>query len=49
MSDEVRLDPKVQAHIGGLLRSMYQALVDEPVPEKFLKVLEELDRSEKDE
>ena len=49
ISDEVKLDPKVQAHLGSLLRSMYQGLVDEPVPERFLKVLEELDRSEKDE
>ena len=46
--DEIKLDPKVQVHLGTLLRSMYQALVDEPVPEKFLKMLEELDRTESD-
>jgi hypothetical protein len=47
--DEIKLDPKVQVHLGALLRSMYQALVDEPVPKKFLKMLEELDRTENDE
>jgi hypothetical protein len=43
------LDPKVQAHLGMLLRRMYNALLDEPVPDKLMELLKELEHSEKDE
>jgi len=42
-----RLDPQVRAHLGRLVRSTYAALVEEPVPERFLTLLEELERQER--
>jgi hypothetical protein len=41
-----RLDRAVQAKLGGTLRAAYQALIDEPVPSKFLTLLARLDRAE---
>lgn len=35
----------VQAQIGIQLRTVYEKLLAEPVPDRFLKLLEELDRS----
>lgn len=42
----VRVDAKVRSHLGRKLKSAYQALVDEPVPDKFLQLLDELRRKE---
>ncbi|HXF53762.1 MAG TPA: NepR family anti-sigma factor [Hyphomicrobiaceae bacterium] len=42
-----KLDPQVRAHLGRLVRSSYAALVEEPVPERFLTLLEELERQER--
>ena len=39
-----RLDPKVRDHIGHKLKTAYQRVVDEPVPEKFLELLKQLDQ-----
>jgi hypothetical protein len=37
-----RVDAKIRAHLGRKLKSAYQSLVDEPVPERFTRLLEEL-------
>ena len=39
----VRLDANVQAHIGKLLRVMYDSTMKEPVPERFLDLLQQMD------
>lgn len=41
-----RLNPVVQARLGETLRVAYQALVDTPVPAKFLVLLSRLAKSE---
>jgi hypothetical protein len=54
MDDEVegttkempRLDSQVRAHLGRLVRVQYATLVAEPVPERFLTLLEQLEREE---
>jgi len=45
-SPEARLDANVQAHLGRKLKAAYKALVDEPVPNKFRKLLDELESKE---
>lgn len=40
------IDERVQAHLGRLLRSQYQTLLDEPVPEKLKLALDLLARKE---
>ena len=42
-----KLDPVVQAKLGETLRVAYQTLVEAPVPEKFLTLLERLATAEK--
>jgi hypothetical protein len=39
---ETRVDANVRAHLGRKLKTAYQALVEEPVPDRFVKLLEEL-------
>jgi hypothetical protein len=39
---DARVDANVRAHLGRKLKTAYQALVEEPVPERFVKLLEEL-------
>jgi hypothetical protein len=39
---EGRVDANVRAHLGRKLKSAYQTLIEEPVPDKFVKLLEEL-------
>ena len=41
-----RVDAKVRSHLGKKLKAAYQNLVDEPVPEKFVKLLDELRQKE---
>lgn len=41
-----RVDAKIRTHLGRKLKSAYQSLVDEPVPDKFVQLLEELRRKE---
>jgi Anti-sigma factor NepR len=41
------LDRSVQAQIGRLLRDVFAGVADEPVPERFLKLLEALETKEK--
>ncbi len=39
---EARVDANVRAHLGRKLKTAYQTLVEEPVPDRFVKLLEEL-------
>jgi hypothetical protein len=39
---------RLQAHLGKNLKAVYQAVVDEPVPERLIKLLDELERKEND-
>jgi hypothetical protein len=41
-SNEACVDARVQAHIGRLLRARYQALLDEPMPDRLRACLEQL-------
>ncbi len=38
------LDPLLQAHIGRQLRALYDEIVQQPVPDRFVQLLEELER-----
>jgi hypothetical protein len=42
----VPLEPELQAHIGRQLRAVYDGVVNEPVPDRFLKLLETLEREQ---
>ena len=42
----VTLEPELQAHIGRQLRAVYDGVVNEPVPDRFLKLLETLEREQ---
>ncbi len=39
---------KLQSHIGRHLQAMYDEVAQEPVPERLLNLLQELERKEKD-
>lgn len=41
---DARLDTDVQRFIGNQLRAVYDEVVKEPVPDRFVKLLEELER-----
>lgn len=43
---DVRLDARAQALIGRRLKTVYEELVQQPVPDHLLKLLEELERRE---
>lgn len=43
------LDNDLQAHIGRQLRAMYDTVVNQPVPDRFLELLNQLDRTTGDE
>lgn len=40
-----RIDPRIQREIGKHLRAHYDDLVNEPVPDKFMQLLQQLERS----
>jgi hypothetical protein len=40
------LGPDLQAHIGRQLRAVYDEVVGEAVPDRFLRLLEELERKQ---
>lgn len=42
-SMSLSLDGDVEAHIGGRLRAMYDSVLREPVPDRFLDLLRQLD------
>ena len=39
------IDPKVQNEIGKHLRAIYDDVINEPVPDKFMELLEKLEQS----
>lgn len=41
-----KLEADLQAHIGRQLRAVYDEVVNEPVPDKFRRLLEELERKQ---
>ena len=43
-ADDIALAADVQAFIGSQLRSFYREVVSEPVPERFLRLLKNLDK-----
>ncbi len=43
---EVKLDDAAQALIGHHLKAVYGAIVQQPVPDRFLELLDELERKE---
>lgn len=44
--DASQLDTDVQSHIGRQLRAGYVDILNQPVPDRFLELLAELDRRE---
>lgn len=45
--EDVTVEADVQALLGGRIRDIYQTLVEEPVPDKFIRLLGELENKEK--
>lgn len=45
---DLKLDDAAQALIGHHLRSLYGQIVKEPVPDQFLKLLQDLERKEQE-
>jgi hypothetical protein len=43
--DSPGLEPELQEQIGVQLRAVYDEVLNEPIPDRFLKLLEELERS----
>lgn len=41
------LDPQIQAEIGRHLRNIYQAVLEQPVPERFVELLADLEQQER--
>lgn len=41
-----KLEPRVQNALGRELRAMYDQVVSEPVPDRFRKLLDQLEQSE---
>jgi hypothetical protein len=46
--DATRLDSDVQAHIGRQLRAGYVDILNQPVPDRFLELLAELDQKQEE-
>ena len=46
LEKDVELDSRVQDHIGRNLKKVYQQVADEPVPDKFMALLEQLDKED---
>lgn len=45
---EVKLDESAQALIGHHLQAVYREIVEQPIPDQFLKLLEDLERKERE-
>jgi hypothetical protein len=41
-----QLDQEIQGHLGQKLRTLYQELVNKPIPDKFVKLLNQLEKWE---
>ena len=46
-ADSAGLDERLQAHIGSQLKSMYDAYLSEPIPDRIVELLEKLDEASK--
>lgn len=46
--DGISLDPVIQAHIGRELRALFDEIADEPVPDRFLQLLQSLEAKKQD-
>lgn len=44
--EAIRLDPQLDAMIGSKLRSYYDSLLSEPVPDRIVELLMQLDAKE---
>jgi hypothetical protein len=44
VTNEARLNRLVQARIGDRLRRMYAGLIEEPIPDRFRELLDQLER-----
>ena len=42
---KVNIDPRIQTEIGKHLRAIYDDVISEPVPSKFMDLLEKLERT----
>ncbi len=40
-----RIDPRIQREIGKHLRAHYEDVVNEPIPDKFIELLQKLEQS----
>ena len=43
--DDAHIDPRIQNEIGKHLRAIYDNVINEPVPSKFMELLEKLEQS----
>jgi hypothetical protein len=43
-----RLDPRVRTHIGRKIKAVYDEVLQEPVPDRFLNLLDELSKKERE-
>jgi hypothetical protein len=49
LDEELQIDEHIQCRIGTKLRSYYDELLNEPIPEKFVELLVKLDEKERQE
>ena len=49
LDEELQIDEHIQRRIGTKLRSYYDVLLNEPIPEKFVELLVKLDEKERQE
>lgn len=47
-SSHGRLDPRVRSHIGRKIKAVYDEVLEEPVPDRFLTLLDELAKKERE-
>jgi len=47
IDDDTQIDEHIQRRIGAKLRSYYDELLSEPIPEKFIELLVKLDEKER--
>lgn len=49
LDEALQIDEHIQRRIGTKLRSYYDELLNEPIPEKFVELLVKLDENERQE
>ena len=49
LEEEIQIDEHIQRRIGTKLRSFYDELLNEPIPEKFVELLVKLEEKERKE